>query len=341
MSSEATTPALSEEQAREAINRWADAGFFRLRNMGDKIFIDQITPGAAYTLRLQTHLEQRKVRQGSEPYLGGSVDDRGRAPDPADVPVKRPGPFQERTQTLRVPHTERVQACGGCSGQGRVSCSSCLGQGRVTCPACGGAGFVEQQVVEPGQQDQAAPTARTVRRNCTCSGGQVTCSACAGNRLVVCSACAGSGQVKTFQQLVVRFHNTTHREVLDVTPVPDNWLGTLSGQVLFDRTDERIDECDSVPETVARKAKELLDRSHAVEQGHERILQQYLHVERIPLQEVRYKYAGVERQLWICGSRDDVYAPKAPWNRGRLFSLLAGVALAVAATIVLIVYLVS
>src|SRR5262249_49533648 len=82
------TPALGEEQAREIINHWGDGGFFRLKNMGDKIFVDQITCGVAYTIRLQTHYEQRQVRQVAKPYLGGSVDDRGQAPDRWEVPVK-------------------------------------------------------------------------------------------------------------------------------------------------------------------------------------------------------------------------------------------------------------
>src|SRR5262245_2920051 len=107
MPSETSTAPLAEEKAREVINRWADGGVFRLKNMGDKIFIDQITPGAAYTLRLQTHVERRQVRLTSEPYHGGQVDDRGRAPDRWDIPVHRPGPFEERTQHVPVPHTER------------------------------------------------------------------------------------------------------------------------------------------------------------------------------------------------------------------------------------------
>jgi hypothetical protein len=304
MGSETSTAALGEEKAREVINHWADGGFFRLKNMGDKIFVDQISPGAADT-----------------------------------VQVHRPGPFEERTQRVAVPHTERVQTCGSCSGQGQVSCPSCWGQGVMTCPNCGGMGFVEQQIVDQGAQAEGGASLRTVRRGCTCSGGKVVCSGCGGNRMVRCSTCAGSGQVKTFEQLIVRFLTATQGEVLDVTPVPDNWLGRLSGEVLFDRKAGRIEECDSVPEAVAKKAQQLLAHSHAVDEAQERILLQLLHVERIPMQEVRYKYAGVERLLWICGSRQDVYAPKAPWNRKRLFGMIAGIAAAVAAVVALIVYL--
>ena len=46
-------------------------------------------------------------------------------------------------------------------------------------------------------------------------------------------------------------------------------------------------------------------------------LLQALRVERIPLLEIDYKYAGVERKLWICGQQQEVYAPKSPWRRQR------------------------
>jgi hypothetical protein len=62
-------------------------------------------------------------------------------------------------------------------------------------------------------------------------------------------------------------------------------------------------------------------------------------VERLPLYEVQYKYAGVDRKLWICGNEQGIYAPRAPRNRQRLFWVIAGTALAVAALIGLGVFL--
>ncbi|MFO0928220.1 MAG: hypothetical protein U0736_14475 [Gemmataceae bacterium] len=339
MSSDAGTPALPEEQAREIINRWAAAGFLRLRNLGDKIFIDAITAGAAYTVRLQTNYEQRRVQQVSEPFHGGPVDDRGRPPEPWAIRVAAPGPFQERTQAVPIPHTERVQMCPSCSGQGRVTCRGCGGQGRMPCPLCGGRGFREEQQVEPGAPG-GAPSVRVIRRPCGCGGGLVVCPGCAGGGLVRCDGCAGSGQVKTFDRLVVRFHNAKQGEVLDVTPVPDDWLGRLAGDVLVDVQAPRIDDCPpEVPETVAAKARELLARSHAINADQERILVQLLHIERLPLHEVRYRYAGVERQLWICGTEQALHAPKAPWNRTRLYQLLGGIGAAIVALIVVIALL--
>jgi hypothetical protein len=343
MSNETTTPTLSEDEVREIVNRWGGAGFFRLRNMGDKIFIDEVTRGAAYTVRLQTHYEERRVHRASEPYYGGAVDNRGRAPGHWQVPVERPGPFEERTERVVVPHTERVEMCDGCGGEGRVACPGCGGQGRVTCPACGGMGFIEEQVLDPTSPSQgnAGPSIRTVRRGCRCSGGQVVCSGCGGNCVVRCSSCAGSGRVKTYDQVVVRFLTATQGEVLDVTPVPDPWLGRLSGEVLVDEKAPRLEGCPEVPDAVAQKANELLAASHDFDPKQSRLLLQLLHVERLPLHEVKYKYAGVERQLWICGAEQAVHAPGAPWNRQRLFGVIAGAVAAVALAVALLVFLVT
>jgi hypothetical protein len=332
---------LGEDKAREIINRWSGTGFFRLRNMGDKIFVDQITTGVAYSIRLQTHYEQRQVRRANEPYLGGAVDDRGRAPDQWEVPVRQPKSFEERTETVPVPHTERVQMCSDCAGKGQIGCPRCLGQGKMPCPRCGGSGYVDQPVLEGGRDAQGNPSPQTrmVRRACSCSGGQVLCSECGGNRILRCSACAGSGKVKTFDQLVVRFQSAAQGEVLDVTPVPDNWLGRLSGEVLLDQRARLIETCDSLPEAAARKALELLGKSHEADERQTRIILQFLHVERLPLYEVQYKYAGGERKLWICGNEQAIYAPGAPRNRQRLVCVVAGAVLALAALIGLVVFL--
>jgi hypothetical protein len=323
-----------EEDAREIVNRWATKGFFRLRNMGDKIFVQQLSKGAAYTIRLQTHYEHRTVQQAETPYAGGPVDDRRRPPDPWQMPVRKPTEFEQRVERLTVPGTERVQMCGNCAGQGRVVCPQCNGQGQSTCPLCGGRGVVERQVMEPGGVDaRGNPTSvmRVVRHRCSCANGLVRCGACMGNGMQTCGRCNGSGKTKSFEQLIVRFQAATQGEILDVTPVPDKWLGSLSGDAVIDRKEPLIDGAVAVTPDVDAKVNELLAQSHAVDTGEARILLQALRVERIPLVEVAYKYAGVERKLWICGQQQEVYAPKSPWRRQRLLMVALAGAVVVAA----------
>jgi hypothetical protein len=173
--------------------------------------------------------------------------------------------------------------------------------------------------------------AQQVERPCICSGGMVLCSICHGNKILRCETCDGSGSVKMFDQLVVRFQTASQGELLDVTPVPDKWLAERTGELLLDERKPRIDELPPLPESAARKATELLQKSHEVDERDYRTILQHLRVERIPIHEVRYKYAGQERKLWICGNEQDVYAPKAPWNRARFLGLVAAGCVAVAA----------
>jgi hypothetical protein len=332
---EESHPLLTEDVIAEIINLWATKGFFRLRNMGDKIFYDRIERGVAYSVRLQTHYEHRIVQRVREPFHGGNIDDRGPAPPPWTIAVPRPAPFEERTEVVQVPHTERVQMCPSCAGEGRVTCSACAGQGMTVCMWCHGRGFVTQQLMEPARDaaGNTVMTSRSVDRPCICSGGRVLCSICHGNRVVTCSTCAGSGSVKTFDQLVVRFQTASNGELLDVTPVPDRWLAEREGEILVDERASRIERVPALPDAAAQKAHELLGKAGEADPQDYRIILQHLVVERIPMHVVQYRYAGKGRTLWVCGNRQDVYAPKAPWNRSRMLGLVAAGIAGVAAVV--------
>jgi hypothetical protein len=340
MSTPEITP-LTEAEAREAVNRWSQ-GFFGVRYLGDKIFVEEIVPRAAYTLRLRTQYEERTVSQTSVPYHGGRVDDHGKPPGPWDLPVRRAEDFEERTETLTVPHTERVAMCPKCAGLGRVDCPQCNGTGQVNCPTCQGRGYLERQ--EPRQETNAAGQVVTqlvtVRNNCTtCLNGRVTCTSCSGNGRKTCPGCEGSGNVKTFDQLTVRFRAPAETEVVDATGVPDAMLRALKGDVLVDRRAPRIEGCEGTPAEVEERARQMLRKAQAVDERTARVLFQELHVERIPIHEVGYSYAGVSRKLWICGHERQVHAPGAPWRSGRLWALLGGIAAAIVLVILIVILL--
>ncbi len=318
---------LSEAEVRDVLNRWAAEGSFRLPNMGDKIFMDPGKVGWAYTFRLQTHYEQRAVTEAQVPYHGGPIDQHGRPPGAWDIPARNPGDFKEDTQTIPVPHTERVSVCGTCGGAGQATCSFCMGSGRCVCPRCGGSAIVQQTIMDTARTGDGNTIAvpRFVQRPCGCGNGRIVCITCGGRGIVVCGTCRGAGQLKTFDQVIVKFLRSKHGDLLDLTPVPDNWFGRLTGEVLRTTRATRIDHVEPYNEEIDKRVQALLDRSHSLENDQSRILLQQIHVERIPLHEVPYRYAGVERRLWICGNEKAVYAPDAPWNRSRLALLIASV----------------
>ncbi|MBI2824370.1 MAG: hypothetical protein HYX69_06750 [Planctomycetia bacterium] len=336
-----TTPTLTEDQARDILNGWAGGGFLRLRNMGDKIFVTRFTPGCAYTIRVHTHYEERKVERVAVPHHGGPIDDHGQVPDLWSVPVPRPREFEDSKEHVPVPHTERVELCSQCAGEGRVVCPTCHGRGQKACPQCNGSGIRHEQVTatERDASGNTRQVSRFVQVRCACGDGQVRCNACSGLGVQTCSQCTGTGRMKVFEQVAVHFKPVVLDELLDVTPVPDRWFRQLSGDTLVNEKSSRVDRFDPVAPDVDRKAGELLTRSHGVDGAQSRIILQTLKVDRVPLNELDYKYAGVERKLWICGQENQIYAPKAPWNRS-LFTVLTGVGLLAAGALIAgVVYL--
>ena len=331
-----------ETLVREVLNRWGNSGFFRLKYMGEKIFIRGISAGKAHVVELTTQYEDRAVQPAEVPYHGGPVDDRSHTPDMWHVSVPAVREFEQRVERVVVPGTERVQMCGGCAGNGRVVCVRCNGHGNSLCPHCHGSGWIEQTVAAPGPADarhHPGSNVRMVRRRCHCGTGQVRCSACAGNGVQTCARCEGSGRTKTYQELVARFHVVKQVKVLDDTPVADKVLGGLSGDTVIDVRRREIDRADSVAPDVDACVNTLLSESHAVDTRQQRLLLQELHVKEIPQLEVEYMYAGVDRRLWICGQEERVHAPGAPWHRGRYWLLLGSVVAAAAAALAGLAYM--
>jgi hypothetical protein len=317
---------MPEEDAREAINRWSQ-GFFRVRYLGDKIFLDKIAPCYSYKLQLRTQYEDRSVSPVSVPYHGQPLDDIGTPPAVWDIAVRRPDDFDERTETLAVPHTDRVGLCPKCAGVGRIDCSKCHTTGQVTCPHCGGRGYQELHVARHEPQASGTSTTRTevVRNDCPhCASGFVTCTSCSGNRRVTCPSCEGTGQVRTFDELTVHFRNTTQTKALDTTDLPDDLLSEPSGEQIFFERQARIEGCPGMPSAVTESGQSMLRESHRVDERATRLLFQELTAARVPIHEVHYRYAGVSRRLWIYGD-SQVHAPGAPWRRDRLWKLLAAI----------------
>jgi hypothetical protein len=318
---------ISEDQAREAINRWSH-GFFRIRYLGDKIFLNKIIPCYSYNVRLRTQYEERNVVTASVPYHGQEIDNRGTPPEPWSIEVPRPDEYEERAVTLTVPHTDRVTRCPQCAAVGEIACHRCHGTGQTACSWCGGMGFIQRMEMQPGPNIQGQHSMRPVmvRSRCpSCFNGRVSCSTCSGNGRVTCPTCEGACQVCLFEQLTVRFRNESNYEVLDTTEVPDENFEKLKGEAIFTRHAPRVEVLGGVPPTVEQSGKKLLRQSQAIDERQSRLLFQDLAIERVPVHEVQYMYAGVDRRLWIYGD-GHVHAPGAPWRRDRLWLMLAAAA---------------
>jgi hypothetical protein len=276
-------------------------------------------------------------------YQGGPVDDYGHPPGPWDLPVRRPTDFEDRTENVPIPHTEHISMCPGCAGVGRTACSTCAGSGRMNCPKCQGKGFIERQEMNPVKNSDGSVVqkAMTVRDNCTCMNGMVVCSGCAGNGRVTCHTCTGSGKVKVFQNVTIRFHAANKTEVHDYTDVPDNLVRQAGGEVVVDTRSPRIDTPAPVEADVDAHIDKLLRSAHSINEGTTKILFEALHVERVGIHEVHYRYAGAGHRLWVYGNERRIHAPKLPWQWQRLLWIILSAVGGLALVILLLVLLAS
>lgn len=331
---------LGTADVRYLLNHWSRKSFFRVKRLGDRISMIEVNPQSSYTFRLQTQYEDRTVSPHSEPYAGGAVDDRGIPPDPGDIPMPRPSDFQERTERVAVPHTERVSNCPRCSGRGTNTCGHCHGFGRVDCPWCNGTGYRTRTETRMEQDAQGNPTSRveTIRENCTCFTGKVQCTGCSGTGTQTCANCRGAGRIKTSERLTVHFHCPILTDVLHGAGVPNHLLRKASGEVVVDeRAAPTVGGSDMPPE-IQQAANALLQRAQPVDASKSRILLQWLHVERVQIQEVLYQYSGSSKRLWIYGNEQHIYAPGVPRPWGRLAAILGGALLVVGAILYLLVF---
>jgi hypothetical protein len=331
---------LPEEQAREAINRWSQ-GFFRIRYLGDKIFLNKIVPCYSYNVRLQTQYEERTVATASEPYHGQPIDNHGTPPEPWTIAVRQPEEYEERTETLRVPHTDRVTRCPQCAGVGDIACPRCHGTGQTACSWCGGSGIIQRMEPRPGHNAQGQSTVRfeMVRSNCSsCLNGRVSCTGCSGNGRVTCPQCQGHCRVCLYERLTVRFRNKCQYEVLDTTEVPDANFEKLKGEAIFTRHSPRVEIAPGLPPTVEQSGQKLLRHAQSVDSRQAKVLFQDMAIDRVPVHEVQYMYAGVDRRLWVYGD-GQVHAPGAPWRRDRMIGIVFAASAVIIAIVVLVVLL--
>jgi hypothetical protein len=316
--------ALSTADVRYLLNRWSSQGFFRVRRLGDRLSMLEVTSRSSYTLRLQTQYEERTVAPVTQPYHGGPVDDRGTPPGPWDLPARRPDGFQERTEHQPVPHTETVRSCARCNGKTVVVCAACHGNGRVKCNFCQGSGFRTRKEARTDKDNFGNPVTKfvDVEEKCTCHGGLVNCTSCNGQGTQTCPECAGAGRVKSFEQLTVHFFCPVLEDVVQGTKLPDNLLTRVTGAVLVNQRGELIERSPPVTPEVERRVEELLDKARANDARTRRILRQDLHVEQVNIQEVHYNYRGQDKCLWIYGNEQQVHAPGMPRPWWKLAALL-------------------
>lgn len=106
-----------------------------------------------------------------------------------------------RTHPRRFLHPHACDDCSGagivvcncCAGAGRVACTWCHGRGNNACHGCHGSGT---RTVERTVQDcNGDSRTETYTEPCSCAGGRVSCSWCAGTGQTSCGTCSATGRL--------------------------------------------------------------------------------------------------------------------------------------------------
>lgn len=200
--------------------------------------IQKIEDCNSYIGTLETFIEERDVVDDVEPYAGGVVDgkDGGRMLGAWEVDMKGEFPllFVSRKEArTKLPHSEFVDKCQGCSGRGELPCPKCnpnpeAGQyiaGQMsTCSQCRGRGLIAH-----------LDGSDTICKNCK-GEGKLPCTSCGSRGLIKCGNCRGEGALLHRKILVVRWRTILHKRVSatkNASSVPDDVFHKAKGAQLY------------------------------------------------------------------------------------------------------------
>ncbi|MCO5580363.1 hypothetical protein L7F22_034230 [Adiantum nelumboides] len=200
--------------------------------------IPKIEDCNSYIGTLETFIEERDVVDEVEPYGGGVVDgkDAGRVLGAWEVDMTGEFPllFVSRKESrTKLPHSEVVEKCQGCSGRGERPCAQCnpnsepghhLAGQMTTCLVCRGRGLIAH-----------LDGSDTVCKNCK-GEGKLPCFSCGSRGLVKCVNCRGEGALLHRKILVVRWRTILHKRVSatkNAASVPDDVFHEAKGVQLY------------------------------------------------------------------------------------------------------------
>lgn len=268
---------------RTLLNAWSNQSpvqrLWRRRNLGTALVPDQVVSYNFYTYELRAYYETRTDPQPREkPYQGSRLSDRHAPPGVWQIPLPDAHPFDElRAQEMVVPHSERVDMCIYCKGEGQINCTRCHGRGLIE---------QRQLVHNPDGTRQRQMQA-------------LDCPDCAGEGQAACQRCQGSGQL--FTEDVFRWsrwgklwENTDDETGL---PLPD--IRARSQEMFSDTINIRDPKWHAIA-----PLHELLQAAETVDKDEQtRLIHAELTIRGTPVTEVDYTDHGTLHTLYVIGEQ--------------------------------------
>ena len=230
----------------------------------------------------------------------------------------------------------KTAPCEACSHRGRKSCPLCRGRGSIPCALCKGEGTVVGSIAAIGTGNKEVCPQCTGKREQPCHDcadmAAPECAQCANTRVVACPACEGrgappcvqcrgSGRVVDGFSVDIAYKLAYHRSLLRDASIPEE---VLPADPAFGKLGETVFEYESAdaasfaakrPEGPAGDAFEkVLAQVPAGGLGKDsRVILQSLSVERIPVYEVVYAFAGKEYRAWATRYQNRVVTSEDPF----------------------------
>lgn len=168
-----------------------------------------------YIGTLDTFIEEREKVTEREPFHGGKVGGKNKGPELAiwelDLRSKFPVLFiPHKESRSKIPHSEAIEKCPGCTGRGNIVCSTCNADQEPgfykenqmsQCPACYGRGLIAHK-----------DGADTICAKCD-GKGKIPCATCGSRGLIKCQTCEGSGALLKRNIAIVRWKTVSTRKV--------------------------------------------------------------------------------------------------------------------------------
>lgn len=291
---------MSEHEVREKVLAWVKQQCCWRKSFVKKMKIKSITPYPALRYEISSFCEDRKTRLRCVPFKGGLIDgpQNGAPPGPWDIPIESTGFFKTDTLYAEIPHTCEVHPCFRCHARGKVICGKCGGEGCTICLWCMGAGFDYNHRICYG-----------------CMGlGIMPCDHCKKTGYVPCPECDGYRTLKTFVELVVRFHSVTDSWVYDRTHLPKENIQEVRGKRIMEQVLPRVNPIQSYKiHELCQASYDLIIKQSRL-QHTKRILYQGHHVEQIPVTKILVVHGKKDEEFTILlyGKDRKVFFPDYP-----------------------------
>ncbi|XP_031487069.1 uncharacterized protein LOC116255408 [Nymphaea colorata] len=190
-----------------------------------------------YVGTLETFIEEREAIRRTAPYAGSKIDGKENGPElglwELDLRHLFPALFIPHVRSeAKIPHSEVMEKCSGCSGRGEIACPTCnVGQEpgfykenqMISCSVCHGRGLIAH-----------SDGSDTLCSNCA-GKGKLRCAACGSHGLIKCQMCSGEGSLLTSSIALVTWRTLVTRKVSasrGAASVPDEVFHRAKGAQL-------------------------------------------------------------------------------------------------------------